>query len=288
MMDWSEASRILGVSESATEAEIKDQYFYKAQLLHPDKNQDKPEHIRKKAEAEFALVNQAYNFLTNPANNPYRNPPKLSIDPVGIRFRDISPGEKKTTTVVIANAGGPYTSMWIDNNPAPWLAVTSVKSLTDERLPLELTLEATGNGEPGREYLADLLIKLENEHSHALDQAVVKIELYIKPAPPASNTPKDPPAPAAAAKTEIPRPRPQPVPRPAQANKNGFSFATFLVDFLALAAVGSAAAYAVLILLKPDRFIFIIALVVYTIAVFAISLVHAASAGARSGKKPPP
>ena len=70
-MDWIEACQILGVPESATEAEIKEQYIYKAQLLHPDKNQDKPENIRKKAEAELVLVNQAYAIVSNPGNNPF-------------------------------------------------------------------------------------------------------------------------------------------------------------------------------------------------------------------------
>ena len=80
-MDWAEACRILGVSESATEEDIKEQYFYKAQLLHPDKNQDKPENVQKKAEAELALINQSYAFIKNPVNNPYNPPPQNSGKP---------------------------------------------------------------------------------------------------------------------------------------------------------------------------------------------------------------
>jgi hypothetical protein len=86
-MDWAEACRTLGVAESATAEEIKEQYLYKAQLLHPDKNQDKPENIRRKAEAELVLINQAFSFLSDPQNNPYRVPPKLAVEPAVIRFK---------------------------------------------------------------------------------------------------------------------------------------------------------------------------------------------------------
>ena len=155
-MDWAEACRILGVNESATESEIKAQYLYKAQLLHPDKNQDQTENIRHKAEAELSLVNQAFTFLSDSQHNPYKIPPKLAVEPAAIRFKDVNIGERKSTTLIIRNVGGPYTSVWMDNQPAPWLAVTGVKSITSERLPLEVTLESTGMGEPGKHYVCDL------------------------------------------------------------------------------------------------------------------------------------
>lgn len=218
-MDWAEACHILGVPESATDIEIKEQYIYKAQLLHPDKNQDKPENIRRKAEAELALVNQAYTFLSNPNNNPYKIPPKLAIEPMAIRFKDVKIGEKKSTTLIIRNVGGPYTSIWIDNQPAPWLAVTGVKSLASERLPLEVTLESTGIGEPGSQYACGLSIKLENEKTHAVDHLTVKIELYTQSDSVVTT------------------------PQPIRKDKMGFSLGAFMFNLLAFAIVGIVSVY---------------------------------------------
>jgi hypothetical protein len=270
-MDWAEACRVLGVPESATEAEIKEQYIYKAQLLHPDKNQDKPENIRQKAEAELALVNQAYSFLSNPLNNPYKIPPKLAVEPVKIRFKDVNVGEHKTTTLIIRNIGGPYTSIWIDNHPAPWLTVIGVNSITRERLPLEVVLEGVGIGEPGRQYVCDLSIKLENESTHTVDQATVKIELYIK---------SKSQAPISGTEVIHPDPPPQPVLR----KKAGFSFRAFLVNLLAFAVIGIVLVYLVRTFLKIDELIFIIALIIYSATAFGVSFNQGLSVGSKTKK----
>lgn len=49
---------ILGISKTATQAEIKKSYRKKAMELHPDRNQD-----NSKAEEQFKQVNEAYNVL---------------------------------------------------------------------------------------------------------------------------------------------------------------------------------------------------------------------------------
>jgi hypothetical protein len=281
-MDWGEACRILGVPESATAAEIKEQYIYKVQLLHPDKNQEKPENVRKKAESELALINQAYGFLNNPNNNPYKIPPKLAVEPVGIRFREVNIGEKKSTTLTIRNAGGPYTSIWIDNQPAPWLVVTAVKSITGERLPLEVTLEATGTGAPGQQYFCDLLVKLENENTGAIDQLIVKIELYT-----GSVTAPGGVQPGQSSSLPGPSvvvPRDKPAPRPGPVSMTGFSLAAFLVNLLAFSAVGSVTAYLVNIFFKPDQMIFIIALIIYAVIAVGVSVNYGITVGSRTGK----
>jgi hypothetical protein len=179
-MDWEEACKILGVSETATTEEIKTQYWYKAQLLHPDTNQDKPESVRKKAEAEFALVNRANDFLKDPKNNPLSNPPQIKIEPMRIRFKDVEIGQKKTTGFLIESVGGDYTNIWIDKQLPPWLTVVSVNSTGKEPLPLEVTIECNGVGEEGKQYSCSILVRLENEKTHLKDEAIVQVELWIK------------------------------------------------------------------------------------------------------------
>jgi hypothetical protein len=280
-MDWAEACRILGVAESATEQEIKEQYLYKAQLLHPDKNQDKPENIRRKAEAELALVNQAFSFLGNPINNPYRIPPKLALEPTAIRFKDVDVGERKSTTLIVRNVGGPYTSIWMDNQPAPWLTVTGVKSITSERLPLEVTLECTAIGEPGHEYMSDLLIKLENESTHAVDQAIVKIELLIKSKSAETSMAKRVTNPVTKLNS---KPLDNPLSSTSAEKKRGFSVKAFLFNLVAFAVIGVVLSYLVFAFLKIDEVFFIIALIIYSTIAFGVSFNQGFTAGSRNEK----
>jgi F0F1-type ATP synthase assembly protein I len=282
-MDWSEACRILGVTESATDEEIKDQYFYKVQLLHPDKNQDKPESIRKRAETELASINQAYSFATNPDNNPYKIPPKLSIEPGSIRFKDIKIGMKKRTTLVIKNTGGPYTSIWIDNQPAPWLTVAEIKSISSERLPLEVALECTGTGEPDKQYSCDLCVKLENENTHSVDQAMVKFELYtISESTANDNRKNDVPPPI---KPEVEVPRDKSAKQPVIKNRRGFSFVAFMFNLLAFAVVGMVLYYFVDTFFKYDESLFLIILVLFSLLAFGLSFNQGITLGSKTGSK---
>jgi hypothetical protein len=187
-MDWEEACRILGVNPTASPEEIRQQWHYKAQLLHPDATIGKSESIRKKAEEEFKLVKQAYEFLINPLNNPFTNPPKLKISPKHIRFKDVEIGQKKTTSFEIDSIGGTYTNIWFETEPCPWLSVTSFKSTTTERLPAEVTIECTGIGDPGKQYSCKLPVRLENEKTKLKDEAILDIELWIQAGRPISGT----------------------------------------------------------------------------------------------------
>ena len=49
---------VLGVSSSASEAELKKAYRSKAKELHPDRNSDNPN-----SESQFKEVNEAYDVL---------------------------------------------------------------------------------------------------------------------------------------------------------------------------------------------------------------------------------
>jgi hypothetical protein len=179
-MTWEEACRILGFSVNATPAEIKNQWLYKANLLHPDKTANLPENMRIKAEEDFKQASIAYNFLTDPKNNPHRNPPKLDVRPKRISFKEVEAGSKKSTTVLVKSAGGPYTKFWMDDSPVPWLHVTAIKSLTQDTLPLEVTIEASGIGKPDQQHQCKLLIRLENEQAKSKDETFVIVTLSIK------------------------------------------------------------------------------------------------------------
>jgi hypothetical protein len=175
-MSWEEACRILGVPETATAADIKEQYLYKAQLLHPDKNLDKPEKIRQKAGEELARINDAYKFLTDTKNNP-SNPPKIEAAPRYIRFADVALNQKKTTVIEIKSAGGPFTNCWIDNSPAAWLTVTDVRTSTGEALPLSVTIEAQALPGVIRAEHCSLVIRLKNEKTGLSDEVSIGIEI---------------------------------------------------------------------------------------------------------------
>ena len=88
-MNWEEACQIFGIPPTSSPDEIHAQYIYKAQLLHPDKTMGLPEKVRQKAEEELKLVNVAYSVLKDPKNNTKIVPPKLSVSPRQIRFKDI-------------------------------------------------------------------------------------------------------------------------------------------------------------------------------------------------------
>ncbi|MCL2140416.1 MAG: J domain-containing protein [Dehalococcoidia bacterium] len=175
-MKWEEACRTLGVTEKATPLEIKEQYLYKVQLLHPDKTIDKPEKIRQKAEEELGGVNVAYKFLSEEKNNPF-TPPKLEISPSTIFFSDVAINQKKTTDIVVKSVGGPYTNCWIDNSPAPWLVVSGIKATTSEALPLLVTLEAQGIPSVIQQERCSVLVKLRNEKTGLSCESIINVEI---------------------------------------------------------------------------------------------------------------
>lgn len=176
-MNWEEACQTLGVPVTAAPAEIRDQYVYKAQLLHPDKTSGLPELSRQKAEEELKLVNAAYAILKDPKNNTIATPPKLRVYPRSIRFTEVGPGQPKTTRIHIENVGGPYTKFWMADSPVPWLRIAEARSMTSEPLPLEVTVEATASGTAQKRWQCDLPVRIENEKTSTRDEVAVRIEM---------------------------------------------------------------------------------------------------------------
>jgi len=105
---------------------------------------------------------------------------RTGITPSHIRFKDVELGQKKNTSFVIRNVGGPYSKIWIDDSPVSWLSVTNLKSVTNKELPLEVTIEVTGIGEPDKIYACNLRVRLENEQTKSRDQTTVKVELCLR------------------------------------------------------------------------------------------------------------
>jgi len=185
-MNWEEACAILEIQPTATNIEIKEKWLDWNNLLHDDRVRDFPPKARALAQEKIKKINAAYDFLKNSRNRlqhvPLNSPPKLSVSPQRIRFKDVGPGQRKTTTIRIESVGGSYTKFWMDDSPATWLKVVEVKSTTNDPLPLEATLEVTGNGSLRGQTGCSLLIRLEDEKSKAKDEVTVKIELCMRAA----------------------------------------------------------------------------------------------------------
>jgi len=58
---------ILGINKGANEADIKSAYRRLAKQYHPDLYSNAPEQEKKKAEAKFKEINQAYSVLSDPS-----------------------------------------------------------------------------------------------------------------------------------------------------------------------------------------------------------------------------
>lgn len=187
-MTWEDACLILGISPTASAAEIEKQYLYKANLLHPDKNMNLSQSLREKAEEELKKVNVAHEFLKKQQNRPNNGPPKLHLTVSHVRF-NVEEGQKKTTTFKINNTGGPFTNFWMDDSPSQWLKVVEVKSLSDAPLPIEVTIEATGIGVSNEHSECMLPIRIENQQTSTKDEIKLKIELNLKSPAGTSSTP---------------------------------------------------------------------------------------------------
>jgi hypothetical protein len=190
-----EACRILGVPPSASNVEIKARYLFLIQMLHPDRNLDKPEKVRLQAQDEFIRVKEAYEYLTGAGSayapeaaasppEPTPLPPALLAIPRLVRVNDLALNQRKSVTLEVRSTGGPYTNFWVDNAPASWLRVTDIRSKGAEPLPLLVTLEAAGLRELEREQTCSLQMRLVNELTGRKAELSVEVTATAKIAVP--------------------------------------------------------------------------------------------------------
>ena len=194
---WEKACFILGVVPESTLAQIHDQYLYKAQLLHPDTNANKPEKVRNRAEEELKLINNAYDFLKKQANksnysatstapkdpsserkasstNYTRYKPRPRADLTLIHFGAIPPGVRKTRTFTMWNDGGPCEKILVNDSPS-WLSINTT-ALSPQKLPLQVEVSILGTAW-GQTYSHVIIFKIDEQEIR------ITVEFWTLPNP---------------------------------------------------------------------------------------------------------
>jgi len=187
---------ILQVHYLAEPEVIEAAYKKLAQKYHPDINKSSAttEKMKKINIAHDILSvpekRKSYNIEWLKRNGPIsksegastsaKPKPILEITPRHIRFKDLGHLDIKTTYFDIKNAGGPFTNYTIVKDYLQnWLAITEVRRLTNQALPVRVTITATGQ-QLGSQYECYIPIKIENKESHYSEELKVHIELVMK------------------------------------------------------------------------------------------------------------
>ncbi len=172
MDDFNDYYAILGISNEATDKDIKKAYLDKCFILHPDRLQGAPESAKKRAEQELVRVNKAYEVLRDTRKRQaydkewvsHKNKPNPVVEPLKIEFKNIRPGEIRQASFVIRNTGGPYSKISIPN-PDTWVRLSKWQSLsTTDELPLQVGVEIEG-ANTGKKFNEIIKIRLDNEEA---------------------------------------------------------------------------------------------------------------------------
>jgi len=163
---------ILGAGRGATQKDIKKAYLDRCFILHPDRLQGAPESAKRLAEQELLRVNKAYEVLGDTKRRQaydiewvaHKDKPKPIVEPSKIQFKNMMPGETKSASFIVRNAGGPYNSLSIPN-PETWVRLTKWHSLSaNDELPLQVSIEVEGS-DKGNEFNETIKVKLDNEEA---------------------------------------------------------------------------------------------------------------------------
>jgi curved DNA-binding protein CbpA len=162
MAGFEDYYEILGVNAEASPQEIERAWKDLRIILHPDRVPEASPSAKKRAEKEFKKASQAYDVLKDPhtrrdfhkewlrkkgsatssAKDRAPTKPKPIIDPRGIVFKNMRPGETKRTSFLVINVGGPYSKIHI-SNPDSWLKISDWHSIsTNDELPLKVNITA--------------------------------------------------------------------------------------------------------------------------------------------------
>jgi len=177
MDDFNNYYAILGVNIEASAEDIRKAYIDKCFILHPDRLEGAPETAKKRAEEELKRVNEAREVLKDPHKRKaydaklkahdvkleaQKNKPKPVVDPPNIQFKDVQPGETRSASFVIRNAGGPYSRISVPN-PDTWVRLVEWHSIsTSDELPLQVSIEVYGPDE-GKKFSEIITVKLDDE-----------------------------------------------------------------------------------------------------------------------------
>jgi len=199
MVDFEDYYEVLGVSPDATPEELKRVYKDKCWILSPDRMAGTPESARRRAEKELAEVNRAYDILsdlqkrrqyhadwlqkkgsiTSSAKGQVFAKPKPIIDPPGIIFKNIKPGETKKTSFLVINIGGPYTKIHI-SNPDSWLKISDWHSIsTNDELPLKVNIIAQAD-DSGRKRSENIYVQLDDIQTYITVILEPKMRMEIR------------------------------------------------------------------------------------------------------------
>jgi hypothetical protein len=170
---------ILQVHPSAEPEVIKAAYRKLAQKYYPDINPDPA------AEEKMKKINIAYEALSDPEQrklydgkrfqkkgataSPEKDrafaKPKPIIDPPGIIFKNMKPGETKKTSFLIINTGGPYNKINI-GNPDSWLKILDWHSISQsDELPLWVNIFAQAD-DSCKKRSENIYVKLDDVQTH--------------------------------------------------------------------------------------------------------------------------
>ncbi len=199
MDEFEDYYEILKVSHTATSEEIKKAYRVLVSIWHPDKHQSAPQPVQKLAEEETKRLFLAYDVLSVPnerkkydvewlqkkgatassAKDRALAKPKPIIDPPGIIFKNIKPGETKKTSFLVINIGGTYTKIHI-SNPDSWLKISDWHSIsTNDELPLKVNIIAQAD-DSGKKRSENIYVQLDDIQTYITVILEPKMRMEIR------------------------------------------------------------------------------------------------------------